>query len=58
MAVITGYEEGNFGPDDMITREQMATMLYRYAEYKGFIDSETDEYDSRGIQILMAKNLK
>ena len=31
VAVITGYEEGNFGPDDMITREQMATMLYRYA---------------------------
>ena len=43
VAVITGYEEGNFGPDDMITREQMATMLYRYAEYKGFIDSETDD---------------
>ncbi|MCI8582794.1 MAG: hypothetical protein HFH13_06660 [Dorea sp.] len=29
--VITGYEDGSFGPADQITREQMATMLYRYA---------------------------
>ncbi|MCI8584131.1 MAG: S-layer homology domain-containing protein [Dorea sp.] len=28
--VITGYEDGRFGPSDLITREQMATMLYRY----------------------------
>ena len=30
--VITGYEDGNFGPDSNISREQLATMLYRYAE--------------------------
>ena len=29
--VITGYAEGTFGPDEDITREQLATMLYRYA---------------------------
>lgn len=28
--VINGYENGNFGPSDWITREQMAAMLYRY----------------------------
>lgn len=34
VAVITGYEDGRFAPGDMINREQMATMLYRYAEYR------------------------
>ncbi len=29
--VITGYGNGKFGPDDPITREQMAAMLWRYA---------------------------
>lgn len=28
--VVTGYEDGRFGPSDTITREQIATMLYRY----------------------------
>lgn len=36
VGVISGYEDGRFGPDDQITREQMAVMLYRYAEYKGY----------------------
>ena len=34
--IVTGYENGNFGPDDPITREQMAAILYRYAVYKGY----------------------
>ena len=29
--VISGYEDGRFGPADEITREQMAVMMYRYA---------------------------
>lgn len=29
--VVTGYGNGKFGPDDPITREQMAAMLWRYA---------------------------
>lgn len=33
--VMTGYEDGCFGPADFITREQMAVTLYRYANYKG-----------------------
>ena len=33
--VITGYEDGRFGVGDLITREQVATILYRYAaDYK------------------------
>ncbi len=29
--VVLGYGDGTFGPDDPITREQMAAMLWRYA---------------------------
>ncbi len=32
--VITGYENRFFGPNDPITREQLVTMLYRYAGYR------------------------
>ncbi|MGC4019579.1 MAG: Ig-like domain-containing protein [Muricomes sp.] len=34
--VIKGYDNGNFGAVDNMTREQLATMMYRYAEYKGY----------------------
>lgn len=33
--VVNGYETGLFGPEDPITREQMAAILYRYAQSKG-----------------------
>ncbi len=31
-----GYGGGRFGPEDKISREQLATMFRRYAEYKGY----------------------
>ena len=34
--IVAGYSDELFGPDDTITREQMATILYRYAQYKGY----------------------
>lgn len=34
--IVAGYSDELFGPDDIITREQMATILYRYAQYKGY----------------------
>lgn len=34
--IVSGYGDGIFGPNDNITREQMASILYRYAEYKGY----------------------
>ncbi len=34
--IVTGYGDGTFGPLDNITREQMAAILYRYAQYKGY----------------------
>lgn len=38
--IVSGYGNGTFGPNDTITREQMATILYRYVQYKGY-DAET-----------------
>lgn len=29
-SIITGYENGNFGPNDSTSRAQLATILYRY----------------------------
>lgn len=34
--IATGYGNGRFGTNDTITREQMAAILYRYAQYKGY----------------------
>ena len=34
--IVTGYEDGTFGPEDNITREQLAAILYRFARYKGW----------------------
>ena len=31
-----GYGDNKFGPNDNVTREQMAAVLYRYAEYKAY----------------------
>lgn len=33
--VIEGYEDGSFRPDEPITREQLAAVLYRYAKAQG-----------------------
>lgn len=34
--VVKGYDNGCFGPNDAVTREQMAAILYRYAQHKGY----------------------
>lgn len=34
--IVSGYDGGLFGTNDNITREQMAAILYRYAQYKGY----------------------
>ena len=34
-ALVNGYGSGAFGVGDAITREQLVTILYRYAAYKG-----------------------
>ena len=38
-----GHGDGNFGPNDPITREQLAVILYRYAHHKGYdVSGEAD----------------
>ncbi len=34
--ITSGYPDGRFGPDDAMTREQMAAVLYRFAQSKGY----------------------
>ena len=34
--VVLGYDDGTFGPQDPVTREQLAALLYRYARYQGY----------------------
>ena len=33
--IVNGYGSGLFGPNDPVTREQLAAILYRYAVYGG-----------------------
>jgi len=42
-SIVTGYGDGLFGTNDPITREQMAAMLLRYADYKKYNTSKTND---------------
>lgn len=44
--IISGYSDTEFAPNDNITREQMAAILLRYAEYKGIDTSNIDTLDN------------
>lgn len=35
-SVVDGYEDGTFRPDEPVTRQEFAQMLYNYASYKGY----------------------
>ncbi|MBQ3287411.1 MAG: S-layer homology domain-containing protein [Firmicutes bacterium] len=34
--IVKGFPDGTFKPDELITREQFVTILYRYAQFKGY----------------------
>ena len=40
--IVNGYSDDAFGPNDPVTREQIVTILLRYARYKG-VDTEAGE---------------
>lgn len=40
--IVDGYSENLFGPDDPVTREQMAAIFYRYAAYRDYLNGEQD----------------
>ena len=44
--VMDGYGNGMFGPNDPVTREQLVTILYRYAKKKGMDVSKKAELGS------------
>lgn len=41
--IVTGYSDTSFGPNDSITREQVATILYRYTQYRGISVENTGD---------------
>lgn len=48
--IVSGYNENLFGPDDIATREQLSTIIYRYAAYKNYDITggvNLDNYDDR-----------
>ena len=45
--IVSGYNNGKFGPNDNITREQLATILCNYAKYKNNnvnLSTDTSKY--------------
>ena len=44
--VASGFGDGTFGPNESITREQLAVFLYKYAQYKGYDLTITGNIDS------------
>lgn len=57
--IVTGYGGGHFGPEDTITREQMAAILYKYAQYKGQDTSKQADlsvYTDQGQVSAYARN--
>ena len=67
--IVNGYGDGNFGPNDLITREQMATIMYRYITYKklelagemkdaGYADSDAiSEYAKEAVAFCYSKGI-
>ena len=41
--IVSGYTETEFAPNDNITREQIAAIMHRYAQYKGYDVTASDE---------------
>ena len=67
--IVSGYDENTFGSDDDVTREQLAAIFYRFAEYKGydiskkadlgkFSDSETiSDYAVNALEWAVANGI-
>ena len=45
-SIVTGITETTFAPDQAITREQMAAILYRYAQHKGYDVTASNDLSS------------
>lgn len=57
--VASGFGDGTFGPNESITREQLAVFLYKYAQYKGYdltITGNIDSFSDKDSVSSWAKN--
>ncbi len=52
--IVSGYNHNTFGPDDLVTREQLVSMLWRYANYKGYDVSVGENTNILGYQDIAA----
>lgn len=44
--IIKGYDEDNYAPYEIITREQMAAIIYRYINYIGALNLANEETEN------------
>lgn len=44
--IVNGISEASFAPDNEITREQLAAILYRYAQFKGYDVTASNDLSS------------
>lgn len=60
--IVNGYTDTKFAPDDNITREQLAAIMNRYAEYKNVECSNRGDVeifsDSKNISAWALENMK
>ena len=62
VGIIKGYGEGKFGPDDILTREQMAQVLTNAFKFEGtkktsFVDVDKNSWSDKPIGALEAKSV-
>jgi len=60
--IIKGYDADRYGPNDLITREQLSAILNRYAAYKGYNVSATNDLsgfsDASSVSDWALENVK
>ncbi len=59
--IVDGYGDGNFGPDDLVTREQMCAIINRYLEKQAYHISPDVEkmtfYDEEQISVWARESI-
>lgn len=54
--ILKGYEDGSFRPDEPVTREEFAAVLYRYLKYCGLEDIENQVQPYGDIMAVSPEN--
>ncbi|MBQ3815154.1 MAG: S-layer homology domain-containing protein, partial [Clostridia bacterium] len=58
--IVNGYGNGTYGPANPVTREQLAAILNRYADFRGYAvrTEELDAADAESVSGWAAENVK